>query len=101
VIRDHLISVIHLRELFRAGNNGGGKKYAIILGIGSRRVGLLVDRLMGQQELVIKAVDSRYTQTGLVSGASILGNGRVVLILDAPAIFNKAVEEEKLRAARS
>lgn len=101
LLRDHLISILHLRELFRADSSSGSRKYAIILGIGGRKVGLLVDRLMGQQELVIKALDSRYTQTGLVSGASILGNGRVVLILDAPAIFSKAVEEEKLKAARA
>ena len=52
---------------------------------------------MGQQELVIKAIDSNYTETELVAGASIRGDGRVILILDVPAIFRKAIEDEKER----
>ena len=52
---------------------------------------------MGQQELVIKAIDSNYTETELVAGASIRGDGRVILILDVPAIFRKAIEDEKTK----
>jgi len=40
-------------------------------------------------------VDSNFVTSGLVAGASILGNGKVILILDAPAIFRKAIEDEK------
>lgn len=101
ILRDHLISIIRLGELFSTNNTGGDKKFTVILSIGSKRVGFLVDRLIGQRELVIKAVDSRYTQTDVLSGASILGNGRVVLILDVPAIFKKAIEEENLRDPRA
>jgi chemotaxis protein histidine kinase CheA len=51
--------------------------------------------------LVMKAVDGRYTQSGLVSGASILGNGRIVLILDVPALFTSAMGKERSRAVRT
>lgn len=97
LLRDEVISIIHLEELFRINEHKTQKKFVIILGIGGREIGLLSDRLIGQQDLVIKAVDDHYARSGLVTGASILGDGRVVLILDAPAIFKKAVEEEKKR----
>ncbi len=117
ILRDQVISMVRLSELFRINGNDnphipplekggeGGfnknsqKKFAIILGAGSKKFGLLVDRLMGQQELVIKAIDSNYTETELVAGASIRGDGRVILILDVPAIFRKAIEDEKERVA--
>ena len=67
--------------------------------MGKRRIGLLADRLARQQELVIKAIDGHYSQAGLISGASILGNGQVTLILDVRAVFKKVVEDERKRMA--
>jgi two-component system chemotaxis sensor kinase CheA len=101
--RDQIISIIDLQELFgHTGMKGGkesGKKFALLLGAGSRKTGFLVDRLLGQQELVIKPIDSHYAQSGFISGASILGDGKVVLILDAPALVKKAIENERVRMA--
>lgn len=97
LLRDRIISVIRLQELFNVKGEDGKKKFILIMGIGKKKIGVLVDRLKGQQELVIKAVDDWYMKAGLVTGASILGNGRVVLILDAPAIFSKAIDDEKKR----
>lgn len=97
LLRGQIISIIHLQRLFGINGNGNRKRFALILGIGERRVGILIDRLLGQQELVIKAIDDSYASSGLVAGASILGDGRVVLILDALSIFRKTVEEEKAK----
>jgi len=97
LLRDQIISVIALEELFRIKGNGAKKKYVLILGTGGRKVGLAIDRLMWQQELVIKALDDRHGQSDFVAGASILGNGKVVLILDVMAVFRKAVEQEKMK----
>ncbi len=52
-------------------------------------VGLVVDRLIGEQELVIKALDESMVSSELVSGASILGDGRVVLILSISDVVEK------------
>lgn len=97
MLRDRIISIIRMDIL--SGTHPtfdkGGKKFVLILTLGGKKIGVLVDRLMGQQELVIKAVDNDYARSGLVSGASILGNGRIVLILDAVAVLKKAVREEK------
>ena len=100
MLRDKIISMIHLRKLFGTSSiksDHDSKRFAITFNIGGGSIGLLIDRLAGQQELVIKAVDDCYAQSGLVSGASILGDGRVVLILNAPAIYKKAVEDEKAK----
>jgi two-component system chemotaxis sensor kinase CheA len=88
-LRERIIPLSHLAELFGqvggAGREGG---YAVILGRGEKRLGLAVDRLQGQQEVVIKALDPTVTSvTFAVAGATILGDGRVVLILDVAALF--------------
>ena len=62
--------------------------------MGERKYGLIVDALEGEEELVIKALDDHAFSTDLVSGASILGDGRVVLILNLSAVV------EHLRASR-
>jgi len=100
VLRDRVISLIRLRDTFGINGNGSDKSYALLLGGSGRKAGFLVDRLAGQQELVVKAVDDRHVRTELVSGASILGDGKVVLILDAIAVYRKAVEQEKEGVAR-
>jgi two-component system chemotaxis sensor kinase CheA len=99
LLRDEIISLITLQDLFRVTGNGSKKKYVLILGMGSRKAGLLIDQVMWQQELVIKAIDDRHLQSDFIAGASILGNGKVVLILDVFAVFKKAVEEEKKKFA--
>lgn len=95
LLRDQVISVVSLDELFRFGGNGSGKKFALVLAAGSRKVGLLIDRLLWQQELVIKAMEGRHGRSDLVAGASILGDGKVVLILDVHAVCKKAVDDER------
>lgn len=56
---------------------------------GERKFGVIVDALEGEDELVIKALDDRSVTTDLVSGASILGDGRVVLILNMIALMER------------
>jgi len=62
------------------------KLFVLVILVGERKYGLIVDTLEGEEELVIKALDDQTFSTDLVSGASILGDGRVVLILNLPAV---------------
>jgi two-component system chemotaxis sensor kinase CheA len=62
--------------------------FVIVIGAGNRKFGLVVDSLMGEEELVIKALEDRLVTSPLVSGASILGDGTVVLILNIPAVIS-------------
>jgi len=62
--------------------------FVIVIHLGGRRFGVAVDSLVGEQELVIKALEDRLVTSPLVSGASILGDGTVVLILNVPALIS-------------
>jgi two-component system chemotaxis sensor kinase CheA len=63
------------------------RNFVIVIGAAEKRFGLLVDHLVGEEELVIKALPSDIISSDLVSGASILGDGTVVLILNVPAVL--------------
>jgi two-component system, chemotaxis family, sensor kinase CheA len=65
------------------------KVFVLVIATGERKIGLLVNALEGEEELVIKALDDQTAETDLVSGASILGNGHVVLILNLSAIVER------------
>ena len=65
------------------------KVFVLVIATGERKLGLLVNAIEGEEELVIKALDEQTAETDLVSGASILGNGRVVLILNLAAIVER------------
>lgn len=69
-----------------APNRHGSKLFVLVTNVGERKFGLIVDGLEGEEELVIKALDDQALSTDLVSGASILGDGRVVLILNLAAV---------------
>jgi two-component system chemotaxis sensor kinase CheA len=88
-IRDRIVPLVRLAALFGLSERASGdRRYVVILGRGDKRVGLVVDRLRGQQEVVIKALDPVVSGSALgVAGATILGDGRVVLILDVAALF--------------
>jgi two-component system, chemotaxis family, sensor kinase CheA len=71
------------------GNQRHGKIFVLVTNLGERKLGLLVNGLEGEEELVIKALDDHTVESDLVSGASILGDGRVVLILNLAAIVER------------
>jgi len=84
-------SVLPLARLGRRPSAAGGdeKIFVLVISLGERKLGLLVEALAGEEELVIKALDDETVSTDLVSGASILGDGRVVLIVNLPAILER------------
>jgi len=95
LLRERVVPVISLKDLFEMAGTSDHKQVVIVVNAGGRSIGLRVDRLIGQQELVIKSVEQNFTQSDLVAGASILGDGRAILILDVAAVYRKAIEREK------
>jgi two-component system, chemotaxis family, sensor kinase CheA len=65
------------------------RNFVIVIGAAEKRFGLVVDQMIGEEELVIKALSSDLVASDLVSGASILGDGTVVLILNVSAILSR------------
>jgi two-component system chemotaxis sensor kinase CheA len=87
-VRDRIVPFVHLAELFGRPPRDGEHAYAVIVGRGEKRLGLSVDRLRGQQDVVIKALDDLVSNQHVgIAGATILGDGRVVLILDVASLF--------------
>jgi two-component system chemotaxis sensor kinase CheA len=65
------------------------KIFVLVLTFGERKLGLIVDSLEGEEELVTKALDDQTVSTDLVSSASILGDGRVVLIMNLASLMDR------------
>jgi two-component system chemotaxis sensor kinase CheA len=66
-----------------------GKSFIIVVLVGEHKFGLVVERVVGEEELVIKALEDHLVATDLVGGASVLGDGRVVLILNLAAVVDR------------
>jgi two-component system chemotaxis sensor kinase CheA len=105
-IREEVVPLIRLSRM-HARSERKLKLFVIVVTLGARKAGLVVDRLIGEQELVIKALDESLIGSQLVSGASILGDGRVVLILSIPDVvdklgggYNRGIVETGLLGAR-
>lgn len=89
-LRNQVLPVIRLGGLPKGpASERRGKIFVLVINIGERKFGLLVNALEGEEELVIKALDDQTIETDLVSGASILGDGRVVLILNLAALVER------------
>ncbi len=82
-VRADVVPLIHLRRLLQQGGEPPARRPVIILEIGDRRGGLVVDALAGQQEIVVKAFDPPQGTLPIFSGATILSDGAPALILDA------------------
>jgi two-component system chemotaxis sensor kinase CheA len=87
VLRERVIPTVRLREWVGLPAAGGTQRYpAIILEVGERRAALVVDALMGQQEIVVEPFDAPKGMLPIFSGATILGDGVPVLIVDPAAL---------------
>ena len=87
-VRNEYLPLVDLREWFRLGGQSSAPQQAITVIVESegRKLALQVDELVGQQQVVIKSLEANYRRIRGVSGATILGDGRVSLILDIGAI---------------
>ena len=88
-LREQVLTLVRLDRLGpQAFTDRAKRLFVIVIGSGGRRFGLAVDSLMGEEELVIKPLEDQLVTSPLVSGASILGDGTVVLILNVPAVIS-------------
>jgi len=89
-LRDRVLPLVRLGRAPGKGAQGGSEKiFVLVISMGERKLGMIVDSLEGEEELVIKALDDQTVATDLISGASILGDGRVVLIVNLPAVVDR------------
>lgn len=87
VIREQPVPTVHLHRLLNiAGATTTGRRPVLVVQVGERRSALVVDALLGQQEIVVEPFDAPRGMPGWFSGATILADGAPALILDAAAL---------------
>ena len=87
ILRDEILPLIRLRDVVRLPLVPDERRQMVVLEVGSKRAGLVVDDLVGQQEIVVKQFDAVREALPLFSGATILGNGELALIVDVGSII--------------
>ncbi|HZA98574.1 MAG TPA: chemotaxis protein CheA, partial [Gemmatimonadales bacterium] len=88
VVRDQVIPTVHLRDLVAARSKATAtRRPTVILEVGERRAALVVDALVGQQDIVVEPFDAPRGLPSFVGGATILADGAPALILDAAALL--------------
>lgn len=98
-LRDTVLPLTDMRQRLNETGEQEGGRFAVVVSVGGQRAGLCVDRLIGQQEIVIKPLDDSYTQGGPFSGATIREDGKVSLILDVVQLIRQTPKAlEKLAA---
>jgi two-component system chemotaxis sensor kinase CheA len=99
-LRDRLVPFVRLRDLFASGTRPDPHQKIVVVATGRERVGLVVDQIIGNHQTVIKSLSAFHRGVGSFSGATILGDGNVALILDVAQLVAMAQpREEMLRAA--
>jgi two-component system, chemotaxis family, sensor kinase CheA len=91
-VRDEFLPVLDLEQVFNVPHYDGEDTAAIMVVVEAEggRVALLVDQLLGQQQVVVKNLEANYRRVNDISGATIMGDGRVALILDVSSLVRRA-----------
>src|SRR5438876_8333719 len=87
VLRDRVVPLVHLRRLLGVSGDAPTRCPIIVLEMGERRSGIVVDGMLGQQEIVVKGFDAPHGTLPVFSGATIMGDGVPTLILDAGGLL--------------
>jgi len=94
-LRGEVIPVVRVGDVLGLGmktGNGAGKVYLVVVAVGERKFAVLVDRLHGQEEVVIKSIEGRVSASDGIAGATVTGDGQVVLILDMSMMMMKLIK---------
>jgi len=94
-VRGEFLPLVPLGRIFGIPAAGSDQGILVVLEADGRRIALLVDTLLGQEQVVIKTLEANYRRVPCVAGATILGEGGVVLILDVAALVRAAGEAQR------
>ena len=89
VLHGSILPLIRLRELFAIEGTGGRRQSVVVVRCAGKRVGIIVDELVGELQAVIKPLSKLFSQLQGIGGSTILGTGRVALILDIQGLVER------------
>lgn len=100
--RDEVLPIITLSQSLNLGypKKSNLDQYVVSVGIGAHRLGLIVDELLGQQEIVIKSLGDYLGSIKGVAGSTILGDGRVIMIVDIAQVIHKVYDNGYMQFSR-
>ncbi|MFW5710390.1 MAG: chemotaxis protein CheW [bacterium] len=94
-VREDVVSLLRLSRLFGVpSDEQKDKQYVVIVGSGEKKMGLMVDSLIGEEDVVIKPLKDKYTNIPGIAGATILGDGTVALIIDVSQLLDLGLRRE-------
>ena len=94
-VRNEVISVLRLGRLFGIRNSQeSDTAFIVIVGTADKKLGIMVDSLIGEEDIVIKPLKDQFANSPGIAGASILGDGSVSLIIDVAQLLNLGVKQE-------
>ncbi len=94
--RDSVLPLVYLRQIFDLGEAGFLSKQAVVtVAWGKQQVGLVVDELIGKREIVIKSLNAFLGNVPGLSGCTILGDGRIALIIDIPSLVSACLQAQR------
>ncbi len=95
-VRDDVVSLIRLNRLFGIHTNEDTEyHYVVVVGAGDKKMGLIVDSLIGEEDVVIKPLRDHYTNAPGIAGANITGDGSVALIIDVGQLLDLGLRTER------
>jgi two-component system, chemotaxis family, sensor kinase CheA len=103
-VRDEPLPLLPLPKLFNKRaqlQSDSGKLYVVIVNNGKMHVGLVVDELIGQEEVVIKPLEDYLQENSGFSGATILGDGQISLILDVDELVKIILDRKAKMVAEA
>lgn len=95
-IRDSVLPLLRIDKLLYEDSDGSAEKkwqYVVVVGIAEKRFGVKVDELVGQKEVVIKSLGTYLGNIQGIAGSTIMGDGKVVMIVDVGELINNLAEE--------
>ena len=98
-LRGEALSLLWLRHVLGERRSSARRQNIVVIQFGKRRVGLVVDELLGEFQTVIKPLGELFTRLRGIAGSTILGSGEVAMILDVPDLIRVAVQRDSTQAA--
>ncbi|MCV2392767.1 chemotaxis protein CheA [Actinotalea sp. M2MS4P-6] len=99
-LRGDLLPLVDLREVFGRPERDAARATIAVLQTDTVRFGLLVDRVLNTEEIVVKPLSARLKSIGLYAGATLMGDGQVALILDIQGLARRSLTSESVEQAR-
>lgn len=93
-LRGEVLPFVRLREYFGSQGPVGRRENMVVVQYAGQKAGLLVDELLGEHQTVIKPLGGLFRHISGIAGSTILGNGRVALILDIPNLMQRLCQQE-------